>query len=192
VSAPPSRSKRRYKLLRVLGILALTWSLALLVLPMSYTWKNFFASGRTNCGVPLQALFRPPGEGCEIEASRQVAKSIAVAGVGVALLAFSGIRRRLRFLGFVLLAASPFVMMVPTDEGFIEIDRPGLCGSGIGDLVRRGYTEVTFDGGTGPLDPACGDMALNRLYMTLGVAGAGAALLVIDSIRQRRTASRSP
>lgn len=125
----------------------------------------------------------------------QAVESMVFAGLGVVLLAFSDIRRRLRFVGWALVATSPFVMLVPTTEGFFELERPisMVCGSGIGDLVRRGYTEATFDFGDfqggGPLEPACGDMALNRLYIMLGVAGIGAALVVTESVRRSRAGS---
>jgi hypothetical protein len=173
--------------LRVLGILTLVLSVAMLIVPTSYGWLEG-RPGTSACGVPLQALFNPPGYGCTSAAYTQAAKSAVVAVVGVGILAFSGIRRRLRFLGLAAIGLSPFPMLFSSNEfqpvmgdGFAEI-----CGSAIGDLVRRGYTSVGFQGGEGPLSPACGDRALSRLYLTLGMAGVGVIILAVEAIRRRK------
>lgn len=180
---PTTRSQRN-RVLRILGALALIYSLALLVVPPGYLNRGFGGSG---CGVPLQALFHPPGTSCVGVAYTQAAKSGAYAVVAVALLGFSGIRRRLRFLGLTALGLSAYPMLFSTSE-FQPVEGPGfahVCGSAIGDLVRRGYTEVTFGGGSGPLSPLCGDRALSRLYLTLGIAAVGAVILIVDAIRRR-------
>lgn len=191
-SAQTPRSSRRTKVFRVLGLAFVAGSLALLLVPTSYRWIN--GGGHTSCGVPLQALFAPPNEGCEGPARSRVSWSLGVGGIGVAFLAFSGIKRRLRFVGWVALAASPYLMMYGISDENRIIIRGGnrflySCGSAIGDLVRRSYSEISRNGGTWGLHPGCGEDALNRLYLTLGVAGLGVGLLGIAAIRQRRAGS---
>lgn len=112
-----------------------------------------------------------------------------MAVIGVGLLAFSGIRRRLRFVGLVTLGLSLFPMMFSTSEWQpVEADGIGYqCGTAIGDLVRRGDTELTFNGGWQSLSPLCGDRALSRLSLTLGMAGVGIVILVVEEIRRRTT-----
>src|SRR5688572_6274927 len=92
---PSRRSKRSRSIwLRWIGALALSASIALLVVPVSREWGTFGASGRADCGVPLQALFLAPADACGNSAMYRAAEAAIVAGVGIALLAFSGIRRR--------------------------------------------------------------------------------------------------
>jgi hypothetical protein len=184
-SRPPVRTAPR-----VIGIVLLVLSVGMLVVPTSYGWfEGRGYTGRSVCGVPFQALFNPPGYGCTRAAYTQAAKSAAVAVLGFGVLAFSGIRRRLRFAGLAALALSPFPLLFSTSEFQPVMDGniSRQCGSAIGDLVRRGYTEVTFQGGTGPLSPACGDRALSRLYLTLGIVAFAALLLVVDVLRRRNS-----
>lgn len=192
-AAPSRRSKRNRSIwLRWIGALALSASIALLVVPVSFGWSTFFASGRTDCGVPLQALFLTPADACGHRAMFRAAAAATVAGIGVALLAFSGIRRRLRFLGAVVLGASPFLMMFRTSEGRIVDGFQYTCGSAIADLFRRGYREISVGSRTTPLDPWCGDLALNRFFITLGVATVGVLLLSFAALRRYRAGEREP
>lgn len=189
--ASSRRSKRNRSLwLRWIGALALSASIALLVVPVTREWSTVGARGRQDCGVPLQTLFRMPGDACGDRAMFRAVEAAIVAGIGITLLAFSGIRRRLRFLGVVLLGASPFLMMFRTSEGRIADGIQYACGSAIGDLFRRGYTEITVNGATTTLDPWCRDVALDRFFITLGVATLGVLLLGFAALRQYRAGNR--
>jgi len=192
----PARHEGRKKWLRLVGAAFLAGSLALMIVPVSYRWGNLGGDGRTDCGVPLQALFRPPAEGCGNKAIRRSETSIAVAGVGVLLIAFSGVRRRLLFLGLVLAGSSVYPMLVATNtRGFDIKDGKQVywnyqCGSALGDLARRGYFEVQWFGASYQIGKPCGDMAVHRLYLTLGMAGAGLLLIGGEAIRHRATVGR--
>jgi hypothetical protein len=188
VASSPRAKRSRHIWLRWIGASVLSAGIALLVVPVSREYSVLGARGRQDCGVPLQTLFRMPGDACANRAMFRVAEAAIVAGIGVVLLAFSGIRRRLRFLGIALLGASPFLMMFRTDDGWIADGHH--CGSAIGDLVRRSYSEISVNGATRTLDPWCGDVALNRFFITLGVATVGVLFIGFAALRQYRAAKR--
>jgi hypothetical protein len=188
----PARNRGRKKWLRLIGALFLAGSLALMIVPVSYPWANFGGEGRTDCGVPLQAMFRPPGEGCGGAAVSRTKLSIAAAGVGLLLIAVSGVRRRLLFLGLVLVGSSVYPMLLATYGRAITIHNDKthassvyVCGSALGDLARRGYSQVSWGGGTWGLQKQCSDMAVHRLYVTLGMAGAGFLLIGGAAMKSR-------
>ena len=193
--APP-RLWRPSNWLRWLGVLSLIGSVALLIVPVGHISRNFAGSTYSDCGVPLQALFGYPTDSCTWDAIGRVFPAIAAFGLGIVLLAFSGIRRRLRFVGLVLLGVTPFLMMLRSRGGSSVVDGfETMCGSAIADLTRRGFSGISrsASSGTYPLDPACGDLALNRFYLSLGIAALGALIIGVAAKLNsgRKSSSRS-
>ena len=106
-------------------------------------------------------------------------------GISVTFLAISGIKRRLMFVGHVVLLASPFLMtrktgVIKTGGNILE-----FCGTAIGDFSRYGLTSASAQGATWELDVRCGEMAMNRFYVTLVIAAAGALMIIVGARRGR-------
>jgi hypothetical protein len=193
--ASGSRRRRHHRWFFVIGAVLVAGSIALLIAPATGSTNTL--GGRGDCGVPLQTLFdEPGGRLCTRQGERRVEMSAVVAGIGVALLALSRVRRPLRFLGLVLVGASIYPMMWSIRPS-APLEGPGAgqtvvyaCGTAIGDLTRKGYSQITYaTGGEFGVAKACGDMAENRLYISLGIAGAGVLLLSFEAIRRRRRES---
>lgn len=172
------------RVLRALGILFAAASVATLVLP--FLRPGAVLVPKANCGPAVRDLFQLPGSACSNDAMDSVVFAMIYGGISVVFLAFSGIQRRLMFVGHVVLLASPFLMTRKT--GVIKSGGNVLefCGSAIGDFSRYGLTSASAQGATWTLDVRCGEMAMNRFYVMLAVAVAGVLMIIVGLRRGRR------
>ncbi|MEX2375048.1 MAG: hypothetical protein WD942_05605 [Dehalococcoidia bacterium] len=189
---PSDWYRRRSAWLRLFGGLALAGAVALMIIPTSFEEIGFRMTGRSPCGVPLQALFGTPNDACTQAATTRIFLSSVVAAVGVITFAFSGIRRPLRFVGVILIGGSVYAMLLETYTEWLSFSGDTYyCGTAIADLVRRGYDGIVIAENTTQLDPACGVMALNRFRVSVAVAVVGVALIAVSAIRNRARETQS-
>ena len=187
VPVPPVSKIAFLKVLRVLGVLFLLVSLAVLLVP-SLTPGALFNVSNGNCGMVLEGLFAPPGSHCMRAAITKANFALMYAGIGVLFLTFSGTPRRLTLWGWAVALGSPYLMTQSGGAVRIASNVVGSCGTYLGDFSRRGIETMSSGGVTWTFGPACGEMALDRLYLTLGVAASGLLLVAVGTYVSRKQA----